>query len=77
MKQQPGYPDKQPTEKPPHRTDGYNSQAAPVTPPAAAKFGVGARSLEQIKEATERRREHSHKLSDPSRKGWPKQSPFS
>jgi hypothetical protein len=67
---EPGYPNKKPDAVPPHKVDGYNSQAAPVTPPAAAKFGVGARSIEQIKEATERRREHSHMLSDPGRKGW-------
>jgi hypothetical protein len=60
-----------------HKTDGYNSQVAPVTPPAAAQFNKGARDLSEIREAADRRREHSAKLCDPSRAGWKPQSPHS
>jgi hypothetical protein len=59
--------------------DIWNSQVAPVTvrPPVAAIFGKGATSLSQIKQATDALREHSRRLSDPARKGWPKQSAVS
>jgi hypothetical protein len=57
--------------------DGYNSQAAPVTPPAAAIFNKGAATVREMQEAADRRREHSRALSDPGRKGWEKQSPLS
>jgi hypothetical protein len=54
----------------------YNTHGTKTTPPSAAKLGVGASTLEQIKLATEARREHSRQLSDPSRRGCPKQAPF-
>jgi hypothetical protein len=69
--------DKRPGECPPHKVDGFNSQAAPVRPPAAAMFNRGAANLAEIKDATDQRRAHSAALSDPGRKGWPKQSPLS
>jgi hypothetical protein len=62
---------------PPHRVDGYNSQAAPVRPPQAAMFNKGARHLAEIQDACNQRRAHSAALSDPTRKGWEKRSPLS
>jgi transposase-like protein len=44
--------------------DGYNSQTVKTNPPGAAKFGVGARTIEQIKQATDARREHSRQLGE-------------
>jgi hypothetical protein len=58
-----GYPDKKPSSIPPHRVDGYNSQAAPLRPPAASKFGVGASNLTEINDAIDQRRAHSAALS--------------
>jgi hypothetical protein len=49
---------------PAHRTDGYNSQAAPVTLPAASLFNKGATTEWEMQEAADRRREHSRHLSD-------------
>jgi hypothetical protein len=43
--------------------DGYNSQAAPVNPPAAAIFNQGVTNEAGIREAADRRREHSSRLS--------------
>jgi hypothetical protein len=57
--------------------DGYNSHGTKTTPPDAAKFGRGATNLEQIRQATDARRQHSNQLSDPGRQGWQKQSPLS
>jgi hypothetical protein len=72
---QPGYPSKKPDAMPPNRVDGYNSQAAPVRPPQAAKFGPGATHIAQIKDACDQRRAHSDALSNLARP--PKQSPLS
>jgi hypothetical protein len=44
--------------------DGYQSGGTKTMPPSAAKFGVGATTLEQIKQATDARREHSRQLSE-------------
>jgi hypothetical protein len=59
------------------KIDGYNSHGVKTRPPAAAKFGVGASSLPEIADACDQRRAHSNALSDPSRKGFEKQSPVS
>jgi hypothetical protein len=67
---QPGYPDKTPSKSPPSLTDGYNSHGTKTNPPAASQFNKGASDLEQIRRATEARREHSNKLSDPGRAGY-------
>jgi hypothetical protein len=72
---EPGYPNKKPTSLPPIITDGYNSQAAPVRPPAASKFGVGATNLTEIKDACDQRRAHSDALRNLPRP--PRQSPQS
>jgi hypothetical protein len=55
----------------------YNSHGVKTRPPAAAKFGVGASSLPEINDALDQRRAHNEALSDPSRKGFEKQSPNS
>jgi hypothetical protein len=57
--------------------DGYNSHGTKTVPPEAAKFGRGATNIEQFRQATELRRLHNAKLSDPARRGWQKQSPNS
>jgi len=44
--------------------DGYNSHFIKTTPPAAAKFGQGAMTRQQIEEATNARREHSRALGE-------------
>jgi hypothetical protein len=77
IKQQAGYPTLQPTSNPPIKIDGYNSQAAPVAPPAAAIFDKGVTDEKGAQEACDKRRAHSAALSDPSRKGFEKQSPNS
>jgi hypothetical protein len=59
------------------KIDGYNSHGVKTRPPAAAKFGVGASSLPEINDALDQRRAHNEALSDPSRKGFEKQSPVS
>ncbi len=41
----------------------YNSHGVHTVPPAAAKFGIGATTVEQIQQATDARREHSAQLS--------------
>jgi hypothetical protein len=69
--------DRKPTECPPYAVDGYNSYTPKTVPPSAAKFNKGATSIEEIRRATEARREHSRALSDPGRKGWEKRSPLS
>lgn len=46
------------------KVDGYDSGAAPSPPPGAATFGVGARNLAEIKQATEARTAHSKKLTN-------------
>jgi hypothetical protein len=56
---------------------GYCDRGTKTPAPDAAKFNRGAQSIEQIKHATEARREHSNKLSDPGRAGWKPQSPLS
>jgi hypothetical protein len=65
------------TTEPKILVDGYNSQTTKTVPPRAAQFGKGARDLTEIKQATDARREHSAKLSDPGRQGWKPQSPNS
>jgi hypothetical protein len=78
IKQQAGYPTLQPTANPPIKVDGYNSQAAPVTPPAAAIFDKGVTDEKGAQEACDQRRAHSAALSDDhGRAGWPAQSPNS
>ena len=44
--------------------DGYQSGGVKTNPPAAAKFNVGATNVEQVREATEARRQHSRQLSE-------------
>jgi hypothetical protein len=77
IKQQAGYPDKTPAANPPIEVDGYESMSVKTRPPAAAKALVGATSLPEIADACDQRRAHSNALSDPSRKGFEKQSPNS
>jgi hypothetical protein len=60
IKQMTGYPDKHPTG--PAKVEsvaGYRTDKAPD----AAKFGVGASNINQIREATEARRRHSAEIS--------------
>jgi hypothetical protein len=68
---------KTPSEKPPTKIDGYNSQAAPVRPPQAAQFNKGATDIREVQDATDQRREHSNALSNSGRKGFEKQARFS
>jgi hypothetical protein len=56
---------------------GYCDHGVKTPAPAAARFNHGATNIAEIKHATDQRRAHSAALSDPGRKGWPKQSPFS
>jgi hypothetical protein len=60
---------------PDHPVDGYNLQAAPVTPPTAAKFNQDARDLTELQQAADARREHSRHLSDLGCDGRNPQSP--
>jgi hypothetical protein len=62
------------TENPKIIVSNYGSHGVKTTPPDAARFGRGAGGLAQIREATELRRLHNEKLSDPGRRGWEKQS---
>jgi len=55
----------------------YNSHGTHTRPPQAAAFDRGASSMPEIVDAINQRREHNSALSDPSRKGWQKQSPNS
>jgi hypothetical protein len=54
-----GYPDKTPSSKPPiESVAGYAKDKAP----AAAKYGVGAKSVAEIAEAAEARRQHGRDI---------------
>jgi hypothetical protein len=68
-------PNKKPDSVPPHRVDGYNSQAAPVRAPQAAMFNKGAKHIREIEDACAQRRAHSDALANLKRPA--KQSPLS
>jgi hypothetical protein len=77
FKKEAGYPAKKPAEKPPIVVGTYESAGTKTRPPAAARYGVGATHLAQIRDATDQRRAHNSALSDPGRAGYEKQSPKS
>jgi len=60
---------------PAHRTDGYDSQAAPTF--GAAKFNQAARDIMEIKQAIDPRCDLPSRLSDPGRPSWKLQWPNS
>jgi hypothetical protein len=49
-----GFPDKEPSAPPPIRVSVYGTQ----NPPAAATFNKGARTIQEIEEATQARRDN-------------------
>jgi hypothetical protein len=66
-----------PEKKPPIVIGTYQSHGVKTMVPDAAVFNKGIRGQDRAEMACEVRRLHNSKLSDPSRKGWPKQSPLS
>jgi hypothetical protein len=71
------YTDKTPAVSQTPIVGGYCDRGTKTPAPAAARFNDGAKSREQIRQATEARRAHSAALSNPGRAGYKKQSPFS
>jgi hypothetical protein len=63
MSNNPGYPDKEPTKKPPIEVGSYTGNNAVRTrPPQAAQFGKGAVDIREIHDATDQRRRHAEQI---------------